>query len=239
MKKPEELIEVEKLEKQLGNEKFSKLLDEWEKEHKKFRVKWQELYEQEKKEIFSHKLWKKIETGELKYEDLVKVTGGQELKTRLDEIEKQMRVVSKPEAEIGEKLRWSRMTPENREVELRVNERIASDEAEIRKFEEKLSMKERDIRADVMSLLAHCRMAMTEYIGGTEKEVEKQQDALEKRARQLMEKVLKTSNEKLDLIEKVFHHKDFFKFDYFKMLYEDYKKGNPMVIIFVHFDKKK
>ena len=119
MRKSESLLEVERLEKE---GKIKEMIPKWEKEHKKLRGEWQKLYEQEKKEVFSQPLWKKVENGEIKYEDLEKVIGGKELKAKLEKLRKEMQDVSKPEAELGSRLEWSRMTPEQRERKLAESE---------------------------------------------------------------------------------------------------------------------
>lgn len=146
--------------------------------------------------------------------------------------------ISKKMAHINDKLHWAKTEPEIREVELKVRREIDLEEKEIAAFTEGLTRKEQDVRICVMTLLTHCGAAARSCIRGTREEVENQQQELEKRAIKLMKDALEVSNGDMDLIKKVFHPKDIFKFPLFKQLYNSYKKGDPLVGIFAHYENE-
>lgn len=147
--------------------------------------------------------------------------------------------VAIPKAELGDKLHWAKTEPKIREIELKVRREIDLEEKEIAAFTERLTRKEQDVRICVMTLLTHCGAAARSWICGTREEVEKQQQELEKRAIKLMKDALEVSNGDMNLIKKIFHPKDIFKFPLFKQLYDSYKKGDPLVGILAHYEDEK
>lgn len=193
MKKPESLVQVEKLEKELGKKEFSKLIDEWEKEYQNLYSKWKYLHEKRKKDIFSTNLWKKVQSGEIKFEDLDKFSGGKDLKERYDKITAEFRFIDEPKNQLYSKLHWARTRPEIRKVEIELSEKMRMDDVkknkEIQKIESRITLDQKELRKMVIGFNNYCFNNKTLY-APNRKEADELGKEINKKATIMLENIL-------------------------------------------------
>ena len=213
MKKPEELIEVEKLEKQ---GKLKQAVQEWQDKENKLSL----LEDQ-----YFSELRKMRESGKLG---------------------EQYRNLSDKRADIGskrrlyaEKLHWARMTPEERESEVKFSEMWRKREERIKKeiqeVESRLTPEQIELRKKVIRFNDYCFTHKAVH-ASTENEAEKMQKEINEKATNMLKEILKEAKD-IKEIEPLLRKKgDEFsmsEWEEFSWSYRKYKKLGGPILFFV------